>query len=397
MIHNIFGDNKMKKSLLALAVLSSFASAAFAQSNVTIYGILDVAVVDSTNQGGKSNTYLGNGNLSGSRLGFTGTEDLGGGTKAVWVLENGMNVATGAQSSSTSLFNRSAYVGLTDRNLGSLLLGRQYTPYYLYVGGISSTTTIISGATGAHPGDLDDLDVSLRNNNAVTYSSPLFSGAQVSAMYALGGIAGNFTAGETVSAAFKYNISAWNFAVGYQRLDSGTPSGSYSTASSAGFVGGAGINGGYSSADNVEMIAAGLRYNADHYMVGLSCSNVDYNPGAGSLFKETEKLDSFGIFGTYNPTTAITLGAGYSHTAANSANRISDAAKYDQLSLAQTYTMSKRTTLYLLEGYQRASGQKLNSIGAIVDAVASVGDSQNGTPSSGGSQTVLMAGIRHSF
>jgi predicted porin len=59
--------------------------------------------------------------------------------------------------------------------------------------------------------------------------------------------------------------------------------------------------------------------------------------------------------------------------------------------------MSKRTTLYLLEGYQRASGQKLNSIGAIVDAVASVGDSQNGTPSSGGSQTVLMAGIRHSF
>nr|WP_311529425.1 porin [uncultured Ralstonia sp.] len=73
---------------------------------------------------------------------------------------------------------------------------------------------------------------------------------------------------------------------------------------------------------------------------------------------------------------------------------------YNQFSMEQLYSLSKRTAFYAIQAYQRAKGQTLRATGAstsIVDAVASVGDSQNGTPSNGRSQFVGMVGIRHSF
>ena len=81
-------------------------------------------------------------------------------------------------------------------------------------------------------------------------------------------------------------------------------------------------------------------------------------------------------------------------------NGISSPAKYNQFSMEQLYSLSKRTAFYAIQAYQRANGQTLRASGtstSIVDAVASVGDSQNGTPSNGRSQFVGMVGIRHSF
>lgn len=370
---------------------------ASAQSSVTIYGVVDDALVYTNNQGGLSNLYLRTGNLSASKIGFKGEEDLGGGTKAVFTLENGFDINTGAMSSANTLFNRQSFVGLTNNSMGTVLAGRQYTPYFQYVGAVGPTN-VLTGATGAHPGDVDGLDTTVRISNSVTYSSPVFSGAQVSVLYGFGENAGNFATGNTISAALKYDVNAWNFAIGYQRLKSGTTPGVFNATASGSFATSA-INNGYATSDNVQMIATGLRYTVDKLMVGANYSNVQYKPGTGSLFSQTATFDTLGLITTYQLTPAIALGAGYSYTSQRSANGISDTAKYQQIALEQTYSLSKRSAFYLLEAYQRARGQTLGQAGAghIVSAVAVVGDSQNGSPSSGRAQTVLMVGFRHFF
>ena len=159
----------MKKSLLAIAAISAFASAAQAQSSVTVYGILDVAAIGQTNSGNLNSTAstvpaaLAGSNATGgsvvkpgsnfgissngesmSRLGFKGSEDLGGGTKAIFTLEQGFSPSTGelgntglmnqgAASANISgdssiqgqLFNRGAFVGLSNDKYGTLTAGRQ--------------------------------------------------------------------------------------------------------------------------------------------------------------------------------------------------------------------------------------------------------------------------------
>jgi predicted porin len=113
----------MKKALLALAVLAAFAGTASAQTNVTMYGVLDMAL-QHENDGVNSTTALDSGIQSGSRLGFKGTEDLGGGLKANFDLEAGVNADTGTSSQGGILFGRQAWVGLSG-GFGSLRLGRQ--------------------------------------------------------------------------------------------------------------------------------------------------------------------------------------------------------------------------------------------------------------------------------
>lgn len=115
----------MKKSLLALAVLGAFAGAAQAQSSVSIYGIIDTGVVyqskvATTNGGTGSKFGLNSGVIQGSRIGFKGVENLGGGLSAVFNLETGFNNDTGALQGSdavsgSNLFRRKSVVGLADR------------------------------------------------------------------------------------------------------------------------------------------------------------------------------------------------------------------------------------------------------------------------------------------
>ena len=178
----IYGDLRMKKSLLAVAAVTAFAGAAQAQSSVTIYGLLDVGVMGQSNSnmlngstGGtsagygasSSSSYPKNGNSFGfmqggesaSRLGFKGQEDLGGGTKAVFTLEQGVNTDNGSQyasglpgngktttgmgnmsntgdsSNQGQLFNRGAYAGLSNDKYGTMTLGRQQTLMLDNIGG----------------------------------------------------------------------------------------------------------------------------------------------------------------------------------------------------------------------------------------------------------------------
>src|SRR4051812_17571762 len=121
----------MKKTVLVLAALSTSAGAAFSQSSVTVYGVVDTAIAR-TNNGSTVTTSLDSGKQSGSRLGFLGSEDLGGGLKAVFTVENGFSADTGAQADAARLFNRQSWVGLAS-SFGTVKLGRQKTPVYANV------------------------------------------------------------------------------------------------------------------------------------------------------------------------------------------------------------------------------------------------------------------------
>ena len=380
---------------MALAAASFIGANVCAQGNVGIYGVVDAAAAYTSNQGGKSNTYMRSGSLSASKIGFQGVEDLGGGLTALFLLESGFESDTGAQSSASALFNRQAYVGLQSKAYGSVTAGRQYTPYYLLVGSLASSN-VLTGATGAHPGDIDGLDTTVRISNSVTYSMPAWRGLQASAQYGFGEAADGNAAGSSVSAAVKYSASPAEFALGYLKLKNGENAMGWSDKASAS-IGISALNQGYASADSIEFIAASARYTMGKWMVGANASNVQYQAGSHSTFRDTAIFNTAGLIASYQWTPQWFLSAGYSDTYASRANGIADRARYRQLSFEQNYALSRRTALYLIEARQRARGRTLGQDGAIVDAVASVGDSQNGTPSSNGGQTVLMVGLKHSF
>src|ERR1700712_1258057 len=161
-----------------LAALASATAHAMADSNVSFYGLVDSMVTYQNNQtslgstsGGRSVTKLGSGAWSGSRFGFKGVEDLGGGREALFVLEAGMNMDTGSAQLAGTTFGRQAYLGYSDPAFGKVTLGRQYTAYYLQLAPYSPTNWT-TGYFGAHPGDVDALDTILRANNTLMYTTP---------------------------------------------------------------------------------------------------------------------------------------------------------------------------------------------------------------------------------
>ena len=379
----------------SLLLAGTCGSAAAQQSSMTIYGVVDAALAYSNNQNGKSLTYMRSGNQASSRLGFKGVEDLGGGNQALYVLEAGFNLDDGTASSAGSIFNRQAYVGLSNKQLGTLTIGRQYTPYYLFVGPLGQVN-YITGATGAHPGDIDGLDVTIRSSNSVTYMSPVWHGVQVGVLAAAGEQNRDVSNGDTFSAAVKYDVADWNFALGYQALRNGPNGATWDPTASSSFSKSA-LNAGYLSADAVHYTAAAARHQFGSVGVGVVATNVPYRPNAGSRFRDTATFNTAGTYASWQTASPWLLGAGISYTRENAANGISNPANYRQVSLEQAYVFSKRTALYFLEARQLARGTTLGANMVPVAAVAVVGDSQTGSPSSNGSQNVFMAGLRHTF
>ena len=113
----------MKKFLFACAAIGAISGSASAQSNVTVYGIIDASIAHSQSEAAPSKLSIDSGNWYGSRLGFRGSEDLGDGLSAIFQLENGFSVDTGNLGQSGRLFGRHAWVGLKG-SLGMLRVGR---------------------------------------------------------------------------------------------------------------------------------------------------------------------------------------------------------------------------------------------------------------------------------
>lgn len=187
----------MKKSLLALAVLGAFAGAAAAQTNVTMYGIADagIGMADSDGLAGSSTAdsavTVFSGVQSTSRFGVRGSEDLGGGLKATFNIEAGVNWDTGAADS--VFWQRRAVVGLAS-SWGEVRLGRDYTPGFL-AGGVGDVmgyglfgnwlTFTAQGTPTGYPTGVGVYGVTTRASNGLHYTGS-FGGVTIRAMYATG-------------------------------------------------------------------------------------------------------------------------------------------------------------------------------------------------------------------
>jgi len=194
----------MKKSLLAVAAIGAFASAAQAQSSVTVYGILDVGYIGGNHKGyvagvktAQTVNQFGSSAETSSRLGFKGTEDLGGGTSAFFTVEVDVTPTNAdALSNAGSASNRQSFVGLKKNGLGQGAVGTQYTLIHdatapTSAGGnnnvigdviyprASGLSGVNSNANGASIG------YTLRTNNAIKFQSDKFSGFGVNAFYSM--------------------------------------------------------------------------------------------------------------------------------------------------------------------------------------------------------------------
>ncbi|GGC06739.1 porin [Pseudoduganella buxea] len=226
----------MQKTIAAMAVLNVCIASAAAQSNVTLYGIVDAGLTHVRNDspvGGRASVEAGQ--MQVSRWGVRGVEDLGGGMKARFGLESTLlndtgvaGVATGTPSS-TSLFDREATVGLSG-SLGSIDLGRQNILGVQSVGladpmGLAFAATNpnvlfsamnhagVYGPYGANNGG-----TALRQNNSVRYVSPLYQGAGFALMHGFGEQAGDSGKSTYQGGSAFYNNGPFGIAGAYARL-----------------------------------------------------------------------------------------------------------------------------------------------------------------------------------
>jgi len=187
----------MKKNLLAMAVLGVAAGTSSAQTNVSIYGLVDIGVAFERGGAAGSVTKLdGSGMHSGNRLGFRGTEDLGGGLSALFTIENGFNPDTGTLGQGGLLFGRQAFVGLKG-GFGALTAGRQYSPHWAVVDSMDP----LDGITG---GSFNLLRRTVRTDNTLKYTTPNFSGFTADLAYGFGEVAGNTSASRTLGGSLVY-------------------------------------------------------------------------------------------------------------------------------------------------------------------------------------------------
>lgn len=363
---------------------------AHAQSSVTLYGILDEGLTYTNNQHGSGAWQATNQNVDGTRWGLRGTEDLGGGWKAVFTLENGFSLTNGGAGSSSQLFNRQAFVGLASDGYGSVTLGRQYDSVVDYLGALALTGTGYGGVHSAHPFDNDNLDDSFRVNNSVKYTSVNYHGLTFSGLYGFSNQAGGFAANRAYSGGASYDFGGFHLAAAYLQLNNSGATVGFNSAGSV--TGDATFN-----ASRQRTFGAAATYSFDKGGVGFlftetrlqNATGINaYASGTASgigLSGGDVRFDNYELNGHYSVTPAITLSGGYTYTDGR-LDGISP--KWNQVNFLAAYAFSKRTDVYLQTDWQHVSGLSGTGIGA--DLI--------GLPASSTNQQVAVSvGIRHFF
>jgi len=389
----------MKKSVIAWMAVAPFSMLAHAQSSVTLSGIIDVGINAVTNAGGGHQYAMSSGVNNGSRVVFSGTEDLGGGYKSVFFLENGFNVNNGQFGQGGLLFGRQAYVGLVSP-YGRFTFGRQYDSMVDYVGQLAAADNW-GGYISAHPGDLDNFNNSYRTNNSVKFTSLNYNGLTFGGVYSFGGVAGAPSQNQVWSLGAGYNQGP--VALGIAYLDVRNPNISFMGNNSQTALTAATANGtvtpvysGYLSAASYQTAGAAASYTYGDATVAVTYSNIrfsnlgDLTSGPNpSHYSGTAVFNNAELSLRYRPTPEVLLGAAYDYTNGSGVNA-NPGAKYNQGELTAQYFLSKRTTVYVLGVYQRASGT--DSTGK--PAVAAINLL---TPSASNTQAVVRIGLRHKF
>jgi predicted porin len=356
----------------AVALLAGMgASAAMAQSNVTVYGLLDTGLARVTNVNAAGDSVTKMPSLTGSfpsRIGFRGTEDLGGGLSAVFTLEAGVALDTGTMGQGNRLFGRQASVGLKGA-FGTVTLGRQIN--MTYIAGLKSD---VMGPNLFAIGSIDPYLPNARSDNAIGYLGN-FNNFVIGATYstgrdssAAGGpaatgcpgeVAGNSKACRQVTGLFGYETPAFGINASYDIL-----------------YGNTGAAGGLTSSDN-----------SDKRITGNAYVKVGEGKIAGGVVDRTTRAvtgvtdsDLYFLGVSYPVTPLTTLDA----QVAKKDVKDSD-ADATMLVARLTYYFSKRTAVYGGIGRMKNSG--LSAVALDAGGTVGTGKTQNG----------VMAGIRHSF
>ncbi|WP_338416805.1 porin [uncultured Sphaerotilus sp.] len=281
----------MKKSLLALAVLGAFAGAASAQSSVTLYGKVDLALGKAT---GSADKQVRDG--AGSRVGIKGVEDLGGGMKALFGFEHRFDPDTGTQNSA-NMWNGYSTVGLGGA-FGSVNLGRQYT----------SSFTLLQNAFDPFLGDtvaglrgvaLAQSPARVRVANSIRYDGA-FAGVKIAA-----DIAERTTGTDRpYSVAAQYAVGPFMAAVGYEN-----PEGA-----------------------NDKLVQAGVAYTFGPAKLALA--------GSSGKNAANASVKGFLVGATVNVGPAGRVLVGYAQ------NKVASADADKKVSVGYRHDLSKRTYLY---------------------------------------------------
>ena len=309
-----------KKNLIAVAALATLAVSAQAQSSVSLYGNLDVGVAYTKGNGEGAKTSVMSSILTESFFGLKGQEDLGGGLKAVFKLESGINVDTGSQAT-TNFFGKNAYVGLAG-DFGTVKLGNQESLFKTEAGafdafGVSPVLAVSKLFVGNTLGG--------SWQNTIGYVSPSWNGLTVSAQHSAresnaGKTAANVNGGATAVAA-NYTAGALGLSAVYGNVRN--------TAASA-------------AATEQQAFLLGGSYD---FSVVKAFAQYGQNK-ADDVFGTQQSKDKFFQVGAVVPVTQ----AGSVHAAFGQNKRDNVAladVKTNQFSLAYHHSLSKRTSAYV--------------------------------------------------
>ena len=382
----------MQKKIIALAVAALASSAAFAQSNVTIYGVADMFVMHASGSGVKGTNAVESGGLAGSRLGFKGSEDLGNGLKAIFTLEYALNMdnnnGVGAVDTPWSgTAARQQFVGLSSDKAGTVVAGRLQTAGYDFAcaynplaGGAFATNDKLKGSSLVNCGS------SGRADNAIAYISPTFGGVSVALNHArLTENANNQTVptGYAAGDMLKKDNVAYLGSVNY-KLGDLSASAIYTRITGANTV----------QNDAIREWGLGASYDFKVVKLFAMYENTKSQNGTPS---NTGLADKKWQVGASVPVTANgTVAASYAHLKQASTTADDNTKAFG---LAYIHALSKRTKLYA--GYNRVDndGVGQRSVTNITTSTA-LGTNANDNfvvPTAGGNASLWGVGVNHAF
>jgi len=449
----------MKKSLFALAAMTAVAGAAQAQSSVTVYGILDVGYQGSNLYQNTVNTTTGNtavrtntnafaaSGLQTSRLGFRGTEDLGGGASAFFTTELGLQPMYGNLSGSSStndtiqgntngagsaIDNRQTFVGLKKNGIGQFAVGRQYTTIF-NAGAATSPgqynniqgDVIYVGSTNGNNGQTQNIGFTNRADSALTASSDKFAGFSVKGMYAMQNsnstlVTGGTQVAQTTAGGGNTNWNGWGIGADYswnklyvtaatQQFSETYTNPIYSTTATVFNLNGANPNSGQISGTGVILPASSLKdkqnFAGATYDFGILKAYVQYvnrtvvqnygitaaaslNVGASTVARSAQQI---GVRSYITPTVEAWASAG------NGRYRGGNLTTASTIGSIGTTGPQTRFNAYQLGANYYLS--KRTNLYGIFGAYSSAGQGQgNGAVATGAANSNQYAlGMRHTF
>ncbi|WP_324161445.1 porin [Paraburkholderia sp.] len=376
----------MKHRVMMTAVAAMFAGTAHAQSSVTLYGVIDDGITYISNAGGHSNVRMDSGVVSSDRWGLTGKEELGDGLKAIFTLENGFDLNSGAASQGGALFGRRAFVGLSSDRFGTLLAGNDYDFIYDYVTFYTNAGQI-GGMYSFHLGDDIDRLAGEQVHNAVRYETPNLGGFAAGAMYGFSNVAGAFggtpTVPRTLSIGLKYSPTGsfnapYSFGAAFTKVDGGNE------APGVGTIAQVALN-----AQSIYTAAFGGLVKFGDFSVNAVYTYTNASKSAYG----TVTVNAYEGGLSWHASPALTMGAGLAYVNERKLG------KFDIATFGMDYRLSKRTGVFAVGTYQHAFGGASNAGNFFAVTPYSISPSMpNGVGSSStSSQTVAQIGIRHLF